>query len=207
MKRIVGLIVIALVVSACNSVSMPKDAMSDIGDVQVSFAGPMPEKAVENDGTQGGAGLGAVGALVEELGKAAPGKWVSRPMKVTNFVNEHKIDLPGMVVAEFKRQLALKPGFANRLKDSAPNKFNVRIVSYGVFKPAFSLNFKPVLNLQADLTDASGRVVWRQADFVLAHGESPEIPFNQLLSSPEEFTKEYDSAIRDVVGLVLAKLN
>src|SRR5579859_1454209 len=205
MRRIVStlaLLSITIALAACHSVSLSKADAVKVGDVDVVWLAPLPETAFYNglDSGLAAAAGGAVGAVAYSLVN-------DKPTAIANFVRDQKIYLEGMIGNEFKRQLALKPEFRDRIRPGAASRFALRVVAYGLAGSGpLSFDHRPYLALEAQLLDPSGRIIWQQRDYVGSEGDAPALSFDAFLASPESFKAAFQPAIRGVVRLELDRL-
>jgi hypothetical protein len=200
MKNFLCLTILPLI-SACHPTSLSQSESDKIEDVEVRLSAPMPKSAVYvGPLSHIGASFGLVGWSVGAIAAQGPKE------EIEKFVEQQKIDLGPVVLAELKYQLSQRPRYANRIKDGAPTKIDVEINGYGLYGDATLLRYRPYLDISVKLTDHSGNIIWSDHDDSVENGVAPKLPFDTFLSSPDVFRAEFDPAIRRAVARLLARL-
>ena len=195
-KNLISCIVILPLIAACQS------HPDQIGDIEVNVFGPMPDRAhYEGKATSIGNAFGAIGAGIKAAAEQGPAG------RIENFVQAQNIDLRPVVLAELKHQLSERPRFSNRIKDNAASKLNIEITEYGIASGLLYHGYRPYLTLNMEMVDPSGKIVWHDDENVAQTGLAPGIAFDAFLVSPGAFRQEFSPAIRETVGLLLAKLD
>jgi hypothetical protein len=196
--------VLALCVSGilygCQSQSISPDKLRSAQSVSVS-----PNVKVASTASYlGRAQLwgGVLGSAVGAIAGQAANKDV--PDQIKLYLTQQNID-PGQIVrAEFQKGLRADPRFANRVVDVGSAHFELNVFIYGLTESGpFSSGYKPWLSVQATLIDASGKTVWQGKNWVGAHSDIAEVPFDQYFADPATFRNALTIAADEVTRSLL----
>ena len=146
-----------------------------------------------------GSSLLAAGGLVGGLVSAAVSR--DEPDRIAKFVREQEIHFDALVKVEFERQMNARAAFIEIYQAYAPAKFQLSAV-YGITSVPFS-DYRPYFSIDAELIDARGNVRWKNRDYIGARGKAVVMPYADFLVSKAVFLSEFDTAIAEVVGLIL----
>lgn len=148
-----------------------------------------------------GTGLFALGGAVGGL--IASQAWKDEPDRIAAYVRQENIDIGAIVRSEFERQ-ASRPDLAAAVKAAGRARFRIT-VKYGISSSPFS-EYKPYLNIHAQLVDAQGNVKWKDGDYMGGRGMAKAIPYPDFFKSAQVFRSEFEVAAREVTTLVLKSL-
>jgi len=142
---------------------------------------------------------GAIGGLL------AAGVYKDEPERIAAFVKQERIDIPGIVTAEFERQLEQNSAAKQALQQKGPGKFQMRIL-YGITSVPFS-DYRPYLSIRMSFIDDMGTEKWKDREYVGGHGNAKAIPYPDFLKSADIFKGEFEVAANEVTALLLKNLS
>lgn len=204
--KLVAIISVVLLVSACAT-SQP---LSDTD--RAKFKSTKISAAV-NKGqlfllAPSGANIGLMFGLVGGLAAAGPIE-ESRQVFAT-YLEKNSISIERVVREEIETALRQSGKIAIvSLEDPALPTINISVPQYGFgVTHLLSSNVVPVIQIQCDMIDNSGRVLWSASDRMLPSIASPmeSTTWEQLRDNPKQIEEQWRKASRFLANKIVAEL-
>lgn len=155
-----------------------------------------------------GANIGLMFGLVGGL--AAAGPIEDSRQAFSTYLEKNSILVEKLVREEIELALRQSGKLAIvSLEDSALPTINISVPQYGFgVTHLLSSNVVPVLQIQCDLIDASGRLLWSANDRMLPSIASPmeSTTWEQLRDNPKQIEEQWRKASRYLAGKIVAEL-
>ena len=162
-----------------------------------------PEPYYLGPGSGGGLMFGALGAIITE-----PSRQAGRN-SFSDFLEKNDIVIERIVLEEFSAALRAsgKLLLADKPEPGAAT-INLAIKLYGLSIPhGFSSNLVPVLSVECNMADASGKTVWSASDRLLSLGNPVEArPGEQLRNDPRAVEGVLRAAAKHVAASIVKEL-
>lgn len=145
-----------------------------------------------------GGGFSAFGAIGGLIGSQV---YKNEPTRIAAYVKQENIKIDLLLKNEFERQFnGYSPAVAAFKKNQGQFKL---IVLYGITSVPFS-KYRPYLSVRAQFTDATGKILWKDREWVGANGKANCIPYPDFFKSAKDFQAEFEVAANEVVLLLLS---
>ncbi len=145
-----------------------------------------------------GGGFSAFGAIGGLIGSQV---YKDEPTRIAAYVKQENIRIDLLLKSEFERQFnGYSPAVVAFKKNQA--KFKL-IVLYGITSVPFS-KYRPYLSVRAQFLDSTGKVLWKDREWVGANGKANCIPYPDFFKSAKDFQTEFEVAAKEVVLLLLS---
>jgi hypothetical protein len=192
----------ALGLIGCGGVSIAPDRIASMKSVSVAPAVKVPTEALYHGPEQawGGAVGGVVGALIAQGA-------VKAPAQIKTYLANENIDVGAIVRTQFLKALHADSRFADKLRDSGDDRFELEVYLYGlVSNGPFSAQYRPWLGVQARLVDSSGKILWQDRDHVFLNEAVPLAPYLAYFERPETFRVGFAAAAETIIAMLLKRM-
>ncbi|TJY58838.1 hypothetical protein E4T66_14650 [Sinimarinibacterium sp. CAU 1509] len=197
------LLALMLAVTGCAGTSVKPETIHQLTSVSVSHSVELsPEVSYHGPEQSLGAALGGIlGALIAQGA-------TSSPDQIKTYLAEQHIDVGEIVRQAFVEGLQHDSRFANKIKESAENHFELEVPLYGLAQNGgFSSEYKAWLGFRARLIDPSGNVIWEKYDFVTHFNDAvPAAKYAAYFESPEQFRIGFKAAAAEITKMLLQKM-
>lgn len=185
----------ALLLAGCGTTSLVSDpARSGIASVTVNgLVAKPPQMFYLGPGDGGGLMFGAIG------GALAAGPIERSRVSFQGFIEKHGIAIERLAQQEVEAAIRASGKLAIQPPDKAgQGRLSITITQYGFGVPhLLSAYVVPVVGLQCDVTDSSGKVVWSASERILTLGNPVEaIKPEEMRDNPKLIEAKWRAALK-----------
>ncbi len=177
-------------------VKAPEVAIKSVNPLEITLSEPIE---ITDPPFYYGGGFSAFGAIGGLIGSQV---YKDEPARIAAYVKQENIAMDSIIKVEFERQFSEYGGAVIAFKKNSPAKFKI-ILTYGITSVPFS-KYRPYVSVRAQFIDATGKVLWKDREWVGANGKANCIPYPDFFKSAKDFQSEFEVAAKEVVLLLLS---
>jgi hypothetical protein len=193
--RLLLALVAAFLLTGCGTTSLVSDpARSKISAVSINgLVTKPPQMFYLGPGDGGGLMFGAIG------GALAAGPIEKSRVSFQGFIEQNNISIERIVQQEVEAAIRASGKLAIQPPDKAgQGRLGITIIQYGFGVPHLLSSYVvPIVGIQCDLTDASGKVVWSASERLLTLGNPVEpIKPEAMRDDPKLIEAKWRAAVK-----------
>jgi hypothetical protein len=184
----------ALLLAGCGTTSLVSDpARNQIKSVSIGLVSKPPAMFYLGPGDGAGLMFGAIG------GALASGPIERSRLSFQGFIEKNNISIERLAQQEVEASIRASGKLAIQPPDKAgQGQVSIKIIQYGFGVPhLLSAYVVPVIGIQCDVTDASGKMVWSASERILTLGNPvEEIKPEQMRDDPKLIEAKWRAALK-----------